>query len=164
MAVLLTCNQHVPGPDHPGTPALVFFDNGDWEIAFNGDVDYISDSPAYVGTDLVSKILSELSLEYDGDEMDEVDGETILFIDITVTETGPSLPVLALFDDGFSQIMEVGDAQKLIDTNGGVFNFVQLAEFMDDLRKFLSKNSTKMFGRDDADERPPLDFEDEDRD
>ena len=164
MAVLLTCNSNVPGPEHPGTPALVFFDNGDWEIAFNGDVDYISDSPAYVGTDLVSKILSELSLEYDGDEMDEVDGETILFIDITIEETGPAIPVLALFDDGFSQIMAAGDAQMLIGSDGGVFNYVQLAEFMDDLRKFLSKNRTAMFGRDDEDERPPLDFEDEDRD
>lgn len=164
-AVLLTCNQTVPGPEHPGTPALVFYDNGEWEIAYNGDVDYLRDNPSFVGDELVSEILSELSLELGDDEMDQVDGNTILFLDVTIETGHGSTPILALFDDGVCQIMEQGEAQLLMEADGGVFNFIHLPELLDDIRKFLSLHRDGMFGREEEDDRPLLNFEeDEERD
>ena len=163
-SVLLTCYQNIPGVDRPGTPALVFFDNGDWEIAFNGDVDYISESPAYVGSELVAELLSEISLELDGDEMDSVDGEVILFIEATIeTGTGEEL-VLALWDDGVVTAMMRADVESMIANDDDrplsrVFNYIPLPDFFDDLRKFLSRNRTKMFGHDEDDDRASLDFE-----
>lgn len=164
-SVLLTCYQNIPGVDRPGTPALVHFDNGDWEIAFNGDVDYISESPAYVGSNLIAELLSEISLELDGDEMDSVDGEVILFVEATIETGVPDELVLGLWRDGEASVMSRADAAFMIeadqDEEQGVYNFVPLPDLFDDLRKFLSRNRTKMFGHDEDDERPSLDFDEE---
>lgn len=165
-AVLLTCNTTVPAVDHPGTPALVFFDNGQWEIAYNGDVGYISESPAFVGSITVIELLNELADLNDCDEMDEVDGDIILFIDLTIEAGAEDEPVIGLWEDGVAEIMFRDSVEHMIEigSTDNIYNYIPLPEFMDDLRKFVSLHREGMFGRDDEDGRPPLNFEEEDQD
>jgi hypothetical protein len=162
-SVLLTCNTMVPNIENPGTPALVYFDDGQWEIAYNGDVGYISESPKFVGSVTIIELLNELAGHEDFDEMDEVDGNIILFTQLTIETADEGEPVVALWDDGTAEIMCRVFAERMIDVGGddNVYNFVTLPEFFDDLRKFTSNHAEGMFGRDDEDGRPPLAFGEE---
>ena len=152
-ASLITLNTTVPAPDQGGTPCLAVFDNGDWEIMLARDVAYLEESHSgFSGSELVANILTFLSLEYDGEEMD-VNGDVVhLFVSITIDEGGLEEPVILVWDDGEMDVCERYHAEKLVEReDSGVFNFVRFPEFMDDLRRFLVHNQETMFADDEED-------------
>lgn len=146
---LITINTTVPAPNRPGAPHLVFFDNGDWEIACKGDVRFIEDSDRYVGATPAAEVLTALALEYDLDEMDEVDGLSTLYISVSVPVDCPEEPVIVLYDDGEFDVYERLDAEELvaIAEKSGVFNFIPFVDFMDELRMFVTNKRRDMMSR-----------------
>lgn len=159
-ASLISLNTTVPAPHMPGSPTLVVFDNGDWEIALQRDADYLAErSSGFLCSDSVSNILTCLSLEYDGEEMDETGDEVILFLSITVESDDLEEPVVGIWESGEIDIFERYHAEKMVaNKDSGLFNFIPVSDFMEDLRRFLATNRAAMF--EEIEDDMSLNFED----
>jgi len=152
MGTLLTINTTVPEAGSYGVPEIVFFDNGDWDIVFSGDVPVIEDNSAYVGSLNSIEFMNELRLINDYNACDEVDRGVLLFIEVTIDEGTFEEPVLGIYTEGDSFITERFHAERLLEEDGMFFNFIPVVEIMDDLRKFISRNLDTMFPVDEIDD------------
>ena len=153
MSTLLFLDTEVPDRDSPGAPAFVFYDNGDWEIAFAGDLDYIKGSSAYLGSATIIEVIDSLNTEFDLELVDENDGTAFLYTSIEITEEADDEPLLVLHDDGEFDIQERANAVELVDAAGGAYNFVSLVELFEELERFLRRRIPESMddGRDDDD-------------
>lgn len=149
MTTLLTINTNVPGREEPGTPVLAFYDNGDWEIAFLGDTDYLKvNNPTYVGYQLVVDVLNAFNLDFpELDEADEDEDGILLYTQYEVTEGAFDEPVIVLYDDGEIDVYAREHAEQMVSdvAASGVFNFIPVVDFLDDLRTFRARNAEEMF-------------------
>lgn len=148
---LLTINSEVPSRDLPGTPAVVFYDNGDWEIAFDGDVSYIDEtSPNYLGSVKVIDIIDELRLLEDDDVCDVDDDRTVLFLS-TYTNVGSAGEyVVGVLADGSSTIMFRVQAERMVEKEAAMHNFVPVVDLLEELRSFVSYHGDEMFDEADS--------------
>ena len=154
MSTLLFLDTEVPDRDAPGTPAFVFYDNGDWEIAFAGDLDYIKGSSAYLGSATMIEVIDYLNTDYDLELVDENDGTAFLYTSIEITEEADNEPLIVLHDDGEFDIYERAIAVELVNNeDSGVYNFVSLVEVFEELERFLRRRIPESMddGRDDDD-------------
>lgn len=166
-ASLLTLNTTIPSIDNPGTPVVVVFDNGDWEIAFAGDVDYIEEGSnnfhshaTFIDVFISTMIHFDMG---DADDLDESDGVVYLMISETVETGDEEEPVLLVYQDGETDVMERYHAEKMIETDPTVaLNFIPLIDLFEDFRTFRSRHDEMMFGHglDDEDEDEDADPED----
>lgn len=148
---LLTVNSEVPSQG-PAVPVLAVFDNGAWEIAFDGDVDHIAETnPAFLAATPVHEILNELLMLFDEDPMEEVDDRLLLFVSLTIPTGAENEPVILIWEDGSTEIMDHGNAEALITSTDEAHNFVPLTDLFEELRSWLSYNHENLFvGDDDA--------------
>jgi hypothetical protein len=155
-------SKTVPSETRPGSPFLYFCDNGDWDIAFAGDLSYIEDyTSAYVGGVSVITIFNELADMADQEEMDD-DGEVVhLLASIEVPEDAMEAPVLELGLDGSCTPSDRWLAEKSITSDTfDIYNFIPLTDFFEELARFIANNKRNMF--DDREMDPPYMIEDED--
>lgn len=161
MRTYLSINTTVPAEDNPGTPVIVFYSNGDWEIAFLGDTDYIeSGNSYYVGYVTAIDALTDLRFEFDFEAVDS-DGEVAhLFVEGYTFKDAPSELVLVLYDIGETDLMERETAEHMIAAeDSGVFNFIPYIDLIDELRRFVAIKRHEMF---ESFEDVPEGFGDED--
>ena len=152
-ASLLTLNTTIPSVDHPGSPVLIIYENGDWEVAFSGDVDYIREgnnsyhshhtyADIFVGT----MIFFEMG---DEDDLDVSDGIIYFQISETIDQGGEEEPVLLIYSDGEIDVIERYHAEQMIfndPTMEVVQNFVPLLDVFEDFRTFRGQHEEMMFG------------------
>lgn len=139
MRTFLSINQTVPAAECPGTPVIAFYSNGDWEIAFLGDTDYIeSGNSYYVGFITAIDALTELRFEFDFDAVDD-DGEVAhLYVEgYTVKDSAEEL-VLTLYDDGEAELMDRETASQMVAADDGAFNFIPFIDILEELRSFIA--------------------------
>lgn len=155
-------SKTVPSADRPGSPFLYFCDNGDWDIAFAGDLSYIEDyTSAYVGGVSVISIFDELADMNDQEEMDD-DGEVVhLLATIEVPDDDDmEAPVLELSLDGTCTPSDRWLAEKsIMSPTFDTFNFIPLADFFEELARFIANNKRNMF--DDREMDPPYRLEED---
>ena len=164
MRTFLTINTTVPAAEHPGTPVIVFYSNGDWEVTFLGDTDYIESGNAfYVGFITAIDALTELRFEFDFDAVDTDGTVAHLYVEGTVNTDADDEPVLALYEDGEAELFVRADiAEMLAIEDSGVFNFIPFVDILEELSTFVSAKREEMFG--DFDEVPIGYGDDEDGD
>ena len=95
--------------------------------------------------------MSDLALDNFHPVKAETDQEDVahLFISISIDEGSLEEPVIIVWDDGEMDVCERLHAEKLVENeDSGVFNFIHIPEFMDDLRRFLAHNQDAMFEAD----------------
>lgn len=164
MKTLLTISSNIPLSDHPSTPAIVMQDNGDWEIAFDGDVGYIKDtSPTFLGAVQVIEIFNELRLLNDYDEIDDDGVRAHLFIELSVDTGTPEEPVVGFWNDGSSTVMDLETAQNLLVEDADFYNFITFADLLPEVRTFVHYNQDT-FNEDAFAESVSYDDEDTDND
>lgn len=139
----------VPAPEHPGAPILICYENGDWEFTYAKEADYVT---GVVMSENVASILSEVSMDFGGDEMDQVDGNSLIELDITVTSAGAREDVLGIFLDGEFAVMDRSAAEAMIELEQDIFNFIPLTDFMDEFSRYVQHHRSAMFEQ--ADEAP----------
>ena len=157
---LLTINTTVPTEDRNGTPVIVFFDNGDWEIVLQGEVDAIEEgTPSFLGSVTFIDFFIGLMVLFDigdADDLDVSDEVAYLAISETVIPGGEDEPVLLIWDDGETDVMERGEAEGIIDSDPDQGrNFITALELFEDYRHFSERHRDAMFGEtveDDLDE------------
>src|SRR6478735_12365975 len=136
-ASLLTLNSVVPPVEHPGTPAIVIYDNGDWEIAHDGDVDYIAEgSSNFFATVHFVEFFIDLMIYFDIGDRDDLDvsgDRVILFIEETVTAGALDEPVMLIWSDTETDVMDRAEAEGIIasDTNAAL-NFIPVLDLFAD--------------------------------
>lgn len=166
-ASLLTLNTNVPSAYLPGTPAIVVFDNGDWEIAYAGDVDYIAEgSSNYFGVVLFIDFFVDLMIFFDIGDVDDLDvsGETVnLFLEETVDAGGIGEPVLLIWDDRETDVMERYEAESIIKTKpDAALNFISALDLFEEFCRWRGSVSEEIMFGGDAVEQPDEDDEPED--
>lgn len=167
-ASLLTLNTTIPAADLPGTPVVVVYDNGDWEIAFAGDVDYIQEgNDSFHSHHAFSEVFVLVMIHFeigDEDDLDVSDGIIYFEISETVNEGADDEPVLVIFQDGEVDVTERYHAQNMVDQDTAmteVQNFIPLTDLFKDFAKFRARHEDIMFGEADYDDGDE-DEEDED--
>jgi hypothetical protein len=167
MSTLLTLNTHIPSFGQPGSPVIVVFDNGDWEIAFAGDVDYISEgSSSFFVAVPFTEFFVDLMIFFDLGDVDDLDvmGDTTnIFISENITAGANNEPVLLIWQDKESEVLNRADAHDIfnIDTEN-VLNFIPVIEIIEDFRKFRSARADAMFEDQEAPIEPDEDADKED--
>lgn len=152
MSTMLSLNVTIPTTNNPGTPVVVVYDNGDWEIAFAGDVDYIQEGDSYHSHHLISEVFVLVMLYFDmGDEDDlDISDDVIYFTVSEETVAGAdNEPVLVIFHDGEIDITERRDALAMAENDlvvTSVQNFIPLLDVFEDLSKFCQQHAEMMFG------------------
>lgn len=160
---LITLNTSVPTMPLPGSPVIMVFDNGDWEIGFAGDVNYVAEwsSNFFIAVPFADFFV-DMMIFFDLGDVDDLDvsgDQTNLYISETVTVGSDDEPVLFIWDDREAEVMERRDAEMLVVQEEGI-NFIPVAEIVEDFRKFRAERDEEMFTRTEED---PLDA-DEDAD
>lgn len=152
----------VPIESRPGSPFLFFCDNGDWDIAFGGDLPYIEDyTSAFVGAVSVISLFNTLADMQDAEEMDEDSEVAHLLLTIEVPDDDMEAPVLELSLDGSCTPSDRWLAEKSIGREEiDVFNYIPVADFLEELGRFITNNKRNMF--DDREMDPPYIAEDDD--
>ena len=140
-AALLTLNTAVPVSEHPGTPAIVVYDNGDWEIAFQGDVDYIREgSSNYLGYFTFIDLFVDVMIFFDIGDVDDLDvsgDRAILFIEEQIATGEEAEPVMLIYGDGEFDVMHRSEAEGLIELDpDAAFNFIPLVDLFKDFAKW----------------------------
>lgn len=145
MKTFLELNATVPDRGHPGSPVLVYFDNGDWEIAFAGDVDFIErGSNHFAGSVSVIDLITEARALFDFDGVDS-DGEVAhLYIEgeTNVGKQDEDVFILYETDEPFMTVRE--HAENLIKEDDEAFNFIPLVDLLEDIRDFVARNGREM--------------------
>lgn len=157
---LLTINTTVPDQSLPNTPVVIFFDNGDWEIGFLNDVDYIAEgSSSFLGSVTIIDFFVGLMIYFDigdADDLDVSDEVVYLSLSENVIPGGEDEPVMLIWDDGTTDVMERGEAEGIIDSDPDQGrNFITAIELFEDYRHFSERHRDAMFGEtveDDLDE------------
>lgn len=156
-ASLLTINTVVPANDRPGTPVIVYYDTGDWEIAMAGDVDYIEESSkAFLGYETFIDFFVGLMIFFDLGTADDLDYDfnnsvTYLMISETVNTGSDEEPVLLIYQDGTSDVMFRAQAEGLVAAGDG-FNFIPAVDLFEDFRTYRARHEDVMFAEGDEDE------------
>jgi hypothetical protein len=166
-ASLLTLNTAVPPAEHPGTPAIVIFDNGDWEIAYKGDTDYIAEgSDSYVGYVTFIDFFVSMMIFFDIGDVDDLDvsGDRVnLFIEERVNHHAYDEPVLLIWDDGESDVMERCEAESILKTDPEmVTNFIAAVDLFADFCVWRSRVGDDLWDSDIESEEPDEDADPED--
>lgn len=147
----------VPAPDCPTCPYLVVYENGDWNIEFGGDIDYIENT-LFTSGSCVS--LLQMFVE---DEFDQHSEGVDLYLELEI-ESDIEEPVILIWGDGRVTPGDRFQAEKLLRSdNPDFFNYILLSELLDDLTKFITRHGDTLF--DDSygdDDFQPLNFDDED--
>jgi hypothetical protein len=161
-ASLLTLNTTIPAADKPGTPVVVIYENGDWEIAFAGDVDYIQEgNDSFHSHHAFSEVFVLVMIHFeigDEDDLDVSDGVIYFTISETVNEGDEDEPVLVIFQDGECDVTERYHAESMVDADKSmdvIQNFIPLLELFKDFATFRAQHEEMMFGHgvdDDEDE------------
>jgi len=165
---LLTLNTTVPSEEYPGTPAVVVYDNGDWEIVFNGDVDYIAhDSSSFFCSMTFIQFFIELIYHYDlGDEddLDVSDGVVTLFIEQPCVVNESDEPVLMIWADGQFEVLDRDEAESIFKMDRDtVANFIPVADLIADFQEWRGRMGDSVFPeRDDDDDSVNVDEDPED--
>lgn len=143
MKSLITINSSIPHSG-PAEPALVFFDDGRWEIAYAGDVDYIkhgfgeTTDDSFVGTVSVLTLLDEWLAIIELDPL-ERDGENvILFLNQTVDVGRWDEPVVVLFANGDAEVTYRETAEQSSTDDEDFVNFVTIDDLVAELREFVA--------------------------
>lgn len=143
---LLTINARVPF-EQPGEPVIVFYDHGDFEIAFGGDVDYIRETSnsEVIGVAQVAQVVSDLNV-FLGDTAlaPEKDGSFILFVSGITVAGDEDEAVLVFTDAGEWRIATMAEAESEIES-GIAYNFVTLLEVLEDVRQFVHYHKDDFF-------------------
>lgn len=149
MKKLLTLNTMVPNGG-PAEPVLVFHDDGKWEIAYAGDVDYIrnygdtseSPRPTYVGNASIADILDSF-LTLIGKPLLDRYGlpETHLFVSETIPHDVPGEPMVAVYLDGGYRVMTEWMASRDIEEDSNLLNYIPLIAVVEDFRQFRAKSA-----------------------
>lgn len=165
--MVLTLNTYIPSVDLPGSPVIVVFDNGDWEIAFNGDVDYISEgSPNFFVAVPFTEFFVDLMIFFDLGDIDDLDvmGDTTnIFIEETITPGANNEPVLLIWQDKAAEVLDRADAHDIFNINTeDALNFIPVAEIIEDFQKFRSTYADVMFSVRIDDDEPDADADKED--
>lgn len=156
MNKLLTLNTIIPN-GYPADPVLVFHDNGSWEIAFAGDVDYIRNygEPAMAGTDItyvghapvvdiIDKYLALLGKPALSRYADADISTAHLFLSVSAPYNCPEEPVVAVYFDGTVRVMTEWMASRDLDEDENLLNYIPLAALIEDIRTFVSTNVEAM--------------------
>lgn len=143
---MLTINSRVPH-DAPGEPVMVFYDHGDFEIAFNGDVEYIRENSnsEIIGVARLAEVISDLNV-YLGDTAlaPEKDGSFILFVSGVTVAGDPDEAVIEFTEDGSWRIVGLAEAEAAIE-DGESYNFITMIEVLADAREFVSYHRDDFF-------------------
>lgn len=166
-ASLLTINTMIPAIERPGTPMIVAYDNGDWELAFLGDVDYIVEgSSNFHSAQSFIEFFIGLMIYFDMGDADDLDvsGDVVyLAISETIITGQYDEPVLLIYQDGEMDVMAREEAENIIHIDPDVgMNFISALELFEDFRTFRSRHEDVMFADDEerADEDEDADKED----
>jgi hypothetical protein len=151
---ILSIDSDIPGSEEANTPVLVFYDNGDWEVAFAGDVDYIRDkSPAFVGSGTLIEIFNELLLVNGFDEIDEQGTRATLLVDLPVTVGALDEPVVGYWLSGEFDTMLREHAEQLVkaspDPDVRLHNFIPVVDLVKETRNFLRYHAEDLAEDDD---------------
>lgn len=154
----LTIDTQVPTIDHPATPVIIIYDNGDWEIAFSGDVDYITETSSnFFCNEYFINFFVGLMIYFDLGDVDDLDvsGDTvILFLEEPNKPGSADEPVLVIWDDGQTEVMARAEAEGLMSIDSdAVFNFIPADDLFEDFAEWSGRASVEeaLFSRDDAD-------------
>jgi len=157
-ASLLTLNTTIPAADLPGTPVVVVYENGDWEVAFAGDVDAIQEgNDSFHSHHAFSEVFVLVMIHFemgDEDDLDVSDGVIYFTISETVNEGAEDEPVLVIFQDGEIDVTERYHAESMVATDPTmdvIQNFIPLLELFKDFAKFRGRHEDIMFGESDFD-------------
>lgn len=158
-ASLLTINTTIPAADRPGTPVVVLYENGDWEIAFAGDMDYIQEgNSAFYSAHPFAEIFALILIFFeigDEDDLDVSDGVIYFELSEKVTKGAEEEPVLLIYTDGEMDVIERYHAENMVraDTSMQIVqNFIPLLELFEDFETFRSRHEDIMFGEADMDD------------
>ncbi len=159
-ASLLTINTAVPAAERDGTPYVVVYDNGDWEIAFKGDVEYIAEqSLNFHSAQSFIEFFVGLMIFYeigDIDDLDVADDLAYLMISRPVFAGRYDEPVLFIYQDGEMDVMDREVAENMIKHEPDVgFNFIPALDLFEDFRTFRSRYEDVMFS--DTNDAEPVD-------
>lgn len=158
-ASLLTINTTIPTADEPGSPVIVLYENGDWEVAFAGDVDYIKEGNnsfhsyhSFADVFVSTMVFFELG---DEDDLDVSDGIIYFSMSEKITPGDEMEPVLIIYEDDMVEVMERYHAEQMTIadlTMSIVQNFIPLIELFEEFEKFRERNEHTMFGGEGLDE------------
>ncbi len=156
-ASLLTLNTTVPTIDRVGTPYIVFFDNGDWEIAMQGDIEFIIESSTnFLGAEPFIDFFIGLMIFFDlgdADDLDVSDGLAYLMISETVQAGGGDEPVMLIYQDGVTDVVTRQEAENIISLDPNVgYNFIPALDLFEDYRTYRARHEDVMFSDGDEDE------------
>lgn len=156
MTYSLFIDVKVPAPDLPNSPYLVFYENGDWNIEFGNDIEYLESATLTSGS-CVSV------LQMFADEEFDVDSEGVdIYLEIDF-ETTLEEPVVLIWSDGRATAGDRYQADKLVrNENENFFSFIPLTELIEDINKFITRHGDMMFDDFfDDDDFQPLNFDEE---
>jgi hypothetical protein len=166
---LLTLNTTIPAADHDGTPVVIIYDNGDWEIAFAGDVYYIREgNDSFHSHHAFSEVFVLAMIHFetgDEDDLDVSDGIIYFEISEVINVGDEDEPVLVIFQDGECDVTERYHAQAMADSDNTmdvIQNFIPLFDLFKDFSTFRARHEELMFGEGmESDEDDDDDVEDE---
>jgi len=146
----------VPEADSPTCPLLVFYENGDWNIEFAGDVEFIkSNILTTLNCAMLLQLFSDEEFDYDSEGCD-------IYLELEV-ESDIEEPVVLIWCDGRATAGDRFQAENLIrNGNTDFYNYIPLSELVEDIAKFITRHSDMMF--DDSygdDDFQPLNFDED---
>ena len=157
MTYSLFIDVKVPAPDLPNSPYVVFYENGDWNIEFGSDVEYLEATMLTSGSCV--GVLQKFS-----DEEFDVDSEGVdIYLEVEF-DAQIEEPVVLVWNDGRLTAGDRFQADKLVRSeNENFYSFIPLSELIDDLNKFIKRHADMMFDDyfDDDDDFQPLNFDEE---
>ena len=146
----------VPAPDMMTSPYVVFYENGDWNIEFGGDVEFIESNVLTSGSCVsIFQMFAEEEFDCDSEGVD-------IYLEIE-SETSLDEPVVLIWSDGKATAGDRYQADKLVkNANPDFYSYIPLNELIDDLNKFILRHGDMMFdetyGGDDV---QPLNFDED---
>lgn len=151
----LFIDVRVPPSDVMTCPTLVIFDNGDWTILPAGDCYYEDTGFVTRSCHAVFQLFSEEEFDQDHEGVD-------IFLELDFSGQIEE-PVILIWGDGRLTAGDRFQAEKLVkNDNQKFYNFIPLAEVIDDLEKFITKRGDALFDDDYGDDDfQPLDFDED---
>ncbi len=144
MKSLITINSTIPHSG-PAAPVIVFFDDGRWEIAHDGDVHYITHGPtsgdldpSFIAAPALLPLLDDWLAIIELPHLVTDDTNTALFLNQTVDVGRWDEPVIVLFADGDAEVTDRETAEQSATDDEDFVNFISIDDLVSDLREFVA--------------------------